>query len=80
MQTISTTIARTQLGEIINKVKYQKTIIALGRNNKAEVLITPLPEDLDIPISDINTQSPSFDFLKDEEDLYDKNDLKVSYV
>jgi|SaaInlStandDraft_3_1057020.scaffolds.fasta_scaffold173019_2 hypothetical protein len=80
MQSFSTTQARTQLGEIINKVKYQKVIVALGRNNKAEVLVTPIPDEQDIPISEINTYSPSFDFLNNEEDIYSKDDLKVSYV
>ena len=80
MQMISTTVARTQLGEIINKVKYQKVIIALGRNNKAEVLVTPVPDTSEIPISELNAASPSFDFLDDEEDLYSIKDLKKKYV
>ena len=80
MQIISTTVARAQLGAIINKVRYQKIVVALGRNNKAEVLITPIPNCEDIPVSDINAASTSFDFLNDEEDLYTKADLKVKYV
>ena len=80
MKIISTTIARTKLGELINQVKYKKIIIALGRNNKAEVLITPIPNSTDILISNINSASSSFDFLNNEEDLYSKKDLKVKYV
>ncbi len=80
MFTYSTTQARAKFSELINQVKYQKIIIAIGRNKKAEVLITPIPENYDIPITEINTQSSSFDFLADEPDLYTMNDLKKQYV
>jgi hypothetical protein len=80
MITYSTTEARSKLSELVNTVKYQKIIIAICRNNKAEVLLTPLPEEKDIPISEINATSESFDFLKDEPDIYTINDLKKRYV
>ena len=80
MITYSTTEARAILGDIVNQVKYQKKIIAIGRNKKAEAYIIPIPEEQDLPISDINANSSSFNFLKDEPDLYSLNDLKKQYV
>jgi hypothetical protein len=70
MEIISTTNARKQLSDIVNRIKYQKKTITLGRNNKPEVLIVPITNHNDIPITEINTHSPSFDFLHDEEDVY----------
>lgn len=76
----STTQVRSQLSDLVNQVKYTKNIIAIGRNKKAEVLITPIPETYDIPITEINTVSSSFSFLENEPELYSLNDLKKSYV
>lgn len=77
----STTEARKHLNEIINRVKYQKIIISLGRHNKQEVLVVPKPEtEKELPIAEINMASPSFEFLKDEPDLYSTKDLKKRYV
>lgn len=73
--------ARKHLNEIINKVKYEKIIISLGRHNKQEVLIVPKPETQEeIPISEINSTSSSFSFLEKEPDLYSLKDLKKRYV
>ncbi len=80
MITYSTTEARAKLSDLVNKVKYQKKIIAIGRNNKAEVLITPIPEDIDNNITDINAQSPSFDFLENEPNIYTLKDIQKKYV
>ena len=80
METISTTVARTCLGEIVNRVKYQRKIIALGRNQKPEVYIIPIPDEVDLPITQINAESAAFDFLHDEPDLYSLSDLKERYV
>lgn len=73
--------ARKHLNDIVNKVKYQKIIISLGRRNKGEVLIVPMPElDEFLPITTINANSPSFNFLEDEPDIYSVKDLKKRYV
>ena len=83
MITYSTTEARKNFSDLINQVKYQKKTIAIGRNNKVEVLMVPLEEKevaSKLPISEINATSSSFDFLKDEPDLYSTHDLKKRYV
>lgn len=82
MNIYTTTQLRTNLSEIVNIVKYEKKIIAIGRKNKKEVLLVPYPDTQDaiLPICDINAQSESFHFLKDEPDLYSFKDLKKRYV
>lgn len=77
----STTEARKHFSEIVDRVKYEKIIISVGRHDKQEVLIVPKPElSEDLPISEINAQSGSFKFLEDEPDLYSLKDLKKRYV
>ncbi|HEY5714463.1 MAG TPA: type II toxin-antitoxin system Phd/YefM family antitoxin [Candidatus Gracilibacteria bacterium] len=82
MTVYSTTQARQQFSDLINQVKYEKKMIAIGRNNKKEVLMVPYPDvdGTDIPISDMNANSSSFAFLLDEPDLYSFTDLKKRYV
>ena len=81
MHIFSVTEGRKQLGSLIDLVKYQHRIIALGKNGKADVLLIAMPQpDADIPITDINAASSSFAFLRDEPDLYTVADLKKRYV
>ena len=77
MQTFTKTETRNNLSEIIKQVKYGKKIVAVKR----DVLIVPFPEvNETIPISQINEQSGSFDFLDNEPDLYTLSDLQKRYV
>jgi len=77
----STTEARKHFSEIINRVRFEHIIIAVGRHKKGEVLIVPKPElDEKLPVSAINAGSPSFSFLAKEPDLYSIDDLKKRYV
>ena len=63
----STVEARKHFSEIINRVKYEKIIVAIGRWNQDEVLIVPKPDLKEkIPMSAMNASSPSFDFLESE--------------
>lgn len=81
MKIYTTTQARSHFAEIVNQVKYQKIVIAIGRHKKCEVLIVPAPDLSEkIPVTQMNAASSSFDFLKDEPDLYSLNDLKKRYV
>jgi len=81
MKHYDTSEARKHLNEIVNKVRYQKAIISIGRRGKSEVLVVPAPEpEEDLPVSEINAKSPSFDFLENEPDLYSLHDLKKRYV
>jgi len=77
----NTSEARKHLNEIVNRVRYEKISISLGRRGKTEVLIVPSVElDQEIPVSEINAQSPSFDFLAEEPDIYSIKDIKKRYV
>jgi hypothetical protein len=80
MQVVSITEGRKQLGELVNIVKYQNRVIALGKNGKADVLMVAMPElESDVPVSGMNADSASFRFLEDEPDLYSVADVKVTY-
>lgn len=73
--------ARKHFSEILNRVRFEKIIIAVGRNDKDEVLIVPSPNnDADFSISSVNAASPSFAFLEGEPDIYSLKDLKKRYV
>lgn len=77
----STTEARKHFSDILNKVRYEKIIVAIGRHDKEEVLMVPKPDlNEDLPISQMNAASTSFDFLQQEPDLYSLKDLKKRYV
>jgi len=83
MKTISTTEARKSLADIVERVKMRDDVVAIGRRNRAEVLIIPYPQILSDRVSEItnvNTNSSSFDFLADEPDLYSIADLKKRYA
>lgn len=81
MKHYSTTEARKNLSEIVERVHYLKIIVSVGRHGAQEVLIVPKPEiDEELPVSSINAASPSFKFLEDEPDLYSIKDLKKRYV
>lgn len=77
----STTEARKHFSDILNKVRYEKIIVAIGRHDKEEVLMVPKPDlNEDLPISQMNAASTSFSFLQQEPDLYSIKDLKKRYV
>ncbi len=77
----STSNARKHLGEIVNKVRFEHIIVSIGRHDKDEVLIVPKPEFAeDVPVTHMNAQSPSFQFLRGEPDIYSIGDLKKRYV
>ena len=83
IKSYSTTEARRRLGELINILKYKGGVIAIGRQKKKEALLIPFPENYNKDVSEItnfNAHSESFDFLKEEPDLYSISDLKKSYV
>ena len=82
MKILSTTKFRENLPSFMNEVISTNKNIIVGRRNKPEVLIIKYPENLNKKVSDItnfNTNSSSFDFLKNEPDIYSVDDLKVSF-
>lgn len=83
MKIIATSEARKHFSDIINKVRYSNTPIAIGRHNKGEVLLIKFPQDANLllsPISNFNQYGGSFNFLNDETDLYSISDIKKQYV
>ena len=83
MKVITTTQARQSLPELINSVRYSRRPVAIGHRQKAEVLLIQFSEYFNQALSDstnINQYGGSFDWLKDEPDMYSHADLKKSYV
>ena len=81
MDIYSISDGRKKLGDLVNQVKYQQSVIGLGHNGKAEVLLVSLSSQTeDEPVTEINAASESFDFLADEPDLYFVADLQERYV
>ncbi len=79
LKVLSTTKARNILPEIIEKVKQTRSVFILGRRNVPEIVIIKFPEEYSVNASDItniNTYSHSFDFLRDEPDLYSRNEKR----
>jgi len=81
MDIISVTEGRKRLGELMDIVKYERRVIALGKHGKAEALLVAVPDlDDEIPMTAINAVSPSFAFLGEEPELYSRRDLRKRYV
>jgi hypothetical protein len=81
MRVIPVTEGRKRLGELMDIVRYQHTIIALGKNGKAEALLVAIPGvGADFSMTSVNAASESFQFLDDEPNLYSRKDIKKSYV
>ncbi|MFA6024018.1 MAG: hypothetical protein WC777_02265 [Candidatus Gracilibacteria bacterium] len=81
MRHYTTTEARKHLSEIVSQVRYQKIIISIGRREEEEVLVVPrITLNEALPITEMNAQSTSFQFLEDEPDIYSMKDLKKRYV
>jgi len=79
------TVSKTRetISDIINKVKYNNDIFAITRREQPEVLIIKYPENYNKDLDDttnFNANSSSFDFLKDEPDIYSVSDLVKKYV
>ncbi len=83
MKVFTTTQARKDIANIIDRVRQGNVVFGVGRRNKAEVLLIKYPDHVNPSvgeITNINANSSSFDFLKTEPDLYSIADLKKSYA
>ncbi|MFH1170427.1 MAG: hypothetical protein V1704_02615 [Candidatus Vogelbacteria bacterium] len=83
MQIISTTIARKQLGKLIVSVRENNLVLGIGRRDRPEALLIKYPDYLNQELDEWTnfvTNAGSFDFLKDEPELYSISDLKERYV
>lgn len=83
MKIITTTVARKNIGNLINRVKYSGEIFGIGRRNSIDALLIQFPsayrEDAG-EITNINANSHSFDFLLKEKEIYSLSDLVKKYV
>ncbi len=82
MKVLSTTEFRKKLPSFLDQVVADAPIV-IGRRNKPEAILIKYPEYLNkniSTISNVNANSPSFDFLKDEPELYSIKDLITRYV
>ena len=82
IKTISTTKARANMSEIVERVKNRGEVFVFGRRNNPEAVLVKFPDVYSSRFSDItniNAYSGSFDFLKNEPDLYAVSDLKKKY-
>lgn len=83
MKIFTTTNARKNIKTIINRVKYHGDIFGLGRRNSIDAVIIQFPEVYNPSVNDItniNAYSKSFDFLKNEPDIYSISDVKKRYA
>ena len=83
MKMITTTSARKQMAQIVDRVKETGDVYAIGRRNHPEVLVIKFPVEYSAELNDItnvNTYSESFSFLENEPELYTASDLKKPYV
>jgi len=83
MKIITTTKARKDIGNIINRVKYYGDVFAIGRRNSIDALLIQFPGTYNKEVDDItniNAYSRSFSFLNNEPEIYSSLDLKKKYV
>lgn len=82
MKVLTTTNARKSIKEIVNRVRYQGEVFAIGRRNAIDAILIGFPQMYNNSLNDItnvNSYSKSFDFLSEEPDLYSAADLKKRY-
>ncbi len=78
MTIISTSKARNLLPQFIEALKEHDGAFVIGRRNNPEAVLIKFPSHYRKEVSDItnvNAYSSSFDFLKDEPELYSVIDV-----
>lgn len=83
IKTLSTTEARARMANLVNIVSSSNKSIVIGRRNIPQVVLIPFPAFWNGKLSEItniNTYSKSFDFLKNEPEIYSVNDIKKKYA
>ncbi|MEK9184682.1 MAG: hypothetical protein AAB866_00770 [Patescibacteria group bacterium] len=83
MKVVTTTIARKNIGNMLNRVKYSGEVFGIGRRNSIDALLIKFPNTYNKDLNDItniNANSESFDFLADEPEIYSVSDLRKKYV
>ena len=82
MKTISISNVRKNIKTIVDRVKYRGEVFAVGRRNSVDAVIIQFPPNYNKSLGEItnlNSNSRSFEFLKYEPDLYEIGDLKKIY-
>lgn len=72
-------IGQSQSKKVSPKLEEKIDQIFEWINKKENLKFSPF-ENEEVPISQINAESSSFDFLANEQDIYSISDLKESYV
>lgn len=83
MKIISTTEARKKIGDLVDAVVSEGANFVIGRHDTPEAVLVKFPITYRSDVSDvtnINAYSNSFDFLKDEPDIYSTKDIKHTYA
>jgi hypothetical protein len=78
MKIISTIEARKRIADLIDAVTIDSASFVIGRNSTPEAVLVKFPDEYKSDVSDvtnINIYSDSFDFLKDEQDIYSVEDV-----
>jgi len=82
MKVLSTTHARKNIKEIVNRARYRGEVFAIGRRNAIDAVLIGFPHTYNDALNDItnvNAYSRAFDFLSREPELYSASDLKKRY-
>jgi hypothetical protein len=83
MKTISSTNARKYISSLIEEVSETGEVVAISRHKGIGALLIKFPykyrTDLG-EVTNLNAYSNSFEFLKDEPDIYSKQDVKRTYA
>ena len=83
MKIITTSETRKRLSAIVDAVRFSNKPVAIGRRDKVEALIIKFPDAMN-PLVDeetnMNVYGGGFELLKEEPDIYTRDDIKVSYV
>lgn len=83
IKTLSTTEARARIADLVNIVSTSSKSFVIGRRNMPQAVLIAFPafwNDKLSEISNINAYSRSFDFLKDEPEIYSVKDIKKKYA
>lgn len=83
MKIITTTAARKNIKQIVDRVKYRGEVFGIGRRNSIDAVMVQFPASYNKEVNDItniNAYSKSFDFLATEPELYSAADVKKPYV
>ncbi len=82
MKILTTTTARKHIRDMVDRVKYRGEVFGIGRRDSIDAIVVQFPEMYNKNINDItniNAYSKSFDFLKEEPNLYMSSDVKTKH-